>query len=117
MGEENIFSLCEDFYAAIDKTEIRPMFPDNLQEASHKLAAFLVFRLGGPPLYQRRHGPPKLRERHIPFRIDERSRQIWLATFKATLEGAQQKYNFPKQHMEDFWRFLTEFSGWMVNVR
>ena len=117
MGEKNILRMCEDFYVAIEETEIRPMFQENIREASQKLAAFLVFRLGGPPLYQQKYGPPRLRERHLPFRINEKSRQIWLATFQKTLTDADKKYNFPMQHMASFWMFLEEFSAWMVNAK
>jgi hemoglobin len=117
MGRENIFRMCEDFYFALGKTDIRPMFPEDLREASHKLAAYLVFRLGGPPLYQELHGPPRLRARHLSFQIDERSRRTWLAAFQTILAEADQKYGFPKEHRESFWRFLEAFSGWMVNTK
>jgi hemoglobin len=117
MGKDNIFRMCEDFYRSLEGTEIRPMFPENMQEASQKLASFLVFRLGGPPLYQQHYGPPRLRERHLPFRINEKSRETWLSIFQKTLVDADKKYAFPKEHMAGFWRFLEEFSGWMVNAK
>ena len=117
MGQENIMKMCEDFYRTLEATEIRPMFPANMPKASEKLAAFLVFRLGGPPLYQQRHGPPRLRERHFPFKITEKDRRIWLAAFLKTLENADKKYSFPMQHMQDFWNFIEGFSGWMVNTK
>ncbi len=116
MGEDNIFRLCEDFYSALEKTEIRPMFPEDMKEASKRLAAFLVFRLGGPPLYQQRHGQPMLRGRHMPFRIDEKSRLIWLTAFREILVVAQEKYKFPKEHLPGFLDFLEKFSFWMVNA-
>lgn len=117
MGQKNIFKMCEDFYRALEATEIRPMFPEDMSKASEKLAAFFVFRFGGPPLYQQRHGPPRLRERHFPFKITEEARQVWLATFRKTLDKAEEKYGFPMQHMEGFGKFLQELSGWMVNTR
>lgn len=117
MGQENIFRMCEDFYRLLGASEIRPMFSHDMPKASEKLAAFFVFRLGGPPLYQQKHGQPRLRERHFPFKITEEARQVWLATFRKTLENADKKYGFPMQHMQGFWNFLEGFSGWMVNAR
>jgi hemoglobin len=115
MGEENIFRMLSDFYAELEKSEIRPLFPENMEEASKKSAAFFVGVLGGPPLYLQRHGPPRMRARHLPFEIDEKARQTWLACFEKTLQNADQKYGFPLEHMESFRAFLRSFSAWMVN--
>ncbi|HXL73237.1 MAG TPA: hypothetical protein VN963_06380 [bacterium] len=115
MGEENIFKMLSDFYKELEKSEIRPMFPPDLEEASQKSAKFFVQVLGGPPLYVIDHGPPRMRARHIPFEIDEKARQVWLSCFMKTLENANKKYNFPMQHMDEFKTFLESFSAWMVN--
>jgi hemoglobin len=117
MGEENIFKMIEDFYLELEKSSIRSLFPENMKEASRRSAAFFVFLLGGPPLYQQQFGPPMMRKRHLPFRIDEPARQVWLACFKKTLQDADKKYGFPMEHAENFWRFLDQFSAWMVNTR
>ena len=115
MGEANIFRMMSDFYKELETSEIRHLFPPNMEEASKKSAAFFVTVLGGPPLYFERYGPPRMRARHLPFEIDERARQIWLACFERTLEGAAAKYQFPMEHMEGFKGFLKSFSAWMVN--
>lgn len=115
MGEANIFRMCEDFYRELEKSPVRPMFPDDMVAASRKLASFLVQITGGPPLFNRHFGQPMMRARHIKFPIGEFERQTWLGCFKTTLEGAEQKYNFPAQHLPGFIRFLDEFSAWMVN--
>jgi len=115
MGEENIFRMCADFYDEIGRSAIRPMFPENLAEASTKIAAFLTGLLGGPPLYQERHGEPMMRARHLAFAIDEAARQEWLRCFKAVLADAPGRYDFPPEHLPGFIRFLEEFSAWMVN--
>src|SRR6266446_5770810 len=81
MGEENIFRMMSDFYKELEKSEIRSLFPADMEEASKKSAAFFVTILGGPPLYAQMYSPPRMRARHIPFEIDERARQIWLACF------------------------------------
>jgi len=115
MGEENIFRMLEDFYAELEKSPIRGLFPEDLKAASQKSAKFFVGLLGGPPLYAQEYGPPRMRARHMPFEIDEAARQVWLTCFERVLEGATKKYGFPAEHLERFRVFLREFSGWMVN--
>ena len=115
MGEANIFRMMADFYKELEKSEVRPLFPADMEEASKKSAAFFVTVLGGPPLYMQKYGPPRMRARHIPFEIDERARQVWLACFDKVLEDADVKYQFPMEHMEGFKDFLKSFSAWMVN--
>ncbi len=117
MGEENIFRLLKDFYLELERSSIRSMFPTDMAAASRKSAEFFVFLLGGPPLYQQRHGAPMMRKRHLPFRIDEQARQVWLECFRKTLIDADKKYNFPMDHLENFWVFLEKFSSWMVNTQ
>jgi hemoglobin len=117
MGEDNLFRMCADFYALIEQSPIRPMFSNDLPEASKNLAAFFVGLCGGPPLFRQRRGEPMMRARHLAFAIDENARRIWLDCFFRTLEGAEQKYNFPAEHLPGFKQFLEDFSGWMVNRR
>jgi len=115
MGEANIFKMMSDFYKELEKSEIRHLFPANMEEASKKSAAFFVGIMGGPPLYMQTYGPPRMRARHLPFEIDESSRQIWLRCFDKVLAGADVKYDFPLQHLQGFKDFLKSFSAWMVN--
>ena len=102
MGEGNIFRMMSDFYKELERSEIRHLFPPDMEEASRKSALFFVTILGGPPLYLEKYGSPRMRARHLPFEIDEHSRQVWLACFEKTLEGADKKYQFPIEHMESF---------------
>jgi hemoglobin len=115
MGEANIFKMMSDFYKELEKSEIRPLFPADMEEASRKSALFFITVLGGPPLYFQTYGPPRMRARHLPFEIDEPARQVWLACFDRVLEGADMKYQFPMEHMQSFKDFLRSFSAWMVN--
>ncbi len=115
MGEANIFRMILDLYKELEKSEVRPLFPADMEEASKKSAAFFISIMGGPPLYAQRYGPPRMRARHIPFEIDERARQVWLGCFDRVLEGADVKYQFPMEHMDGFKDFLRSFSAWMVN--
>ena len=115
MGEDNIFRMMSGFYRELERSEIRHLFPADMEEASKKSAAFFVTLLGGPPLYFERYGPPRMRARHLPFEIDEAARQVWLGCFDRTLQDAGVKYNFPDQHLQGFKDFLRSFSAWMVN--
>lgn len=117
MGEDAIFQMLEDFYLELEQSSIRHLFPEDMKEASKKSAAFFVFIMGGPPLYQQQFGPPRMRQRHLPFAIDENARQVWLQCFKKILQQAEEKYHFPMEHMDGFWRFLDQFSAWMVNKK
>ncbi len=117
MGEDSIYQMLEDFYAELEKSSIRHLFPQDMKEASKRSAAFFVFIMGGPPLYQQQFGAPRMRQRHLPFAIDEAARQVWLNSFKKILQNADQKYQFPMEHMEGFLRFLDQFSAWMVNTK
>lgn len=116
MGEANVFAMLSDFYKELELSEIRHLFPPNMEDASKKSAAFFVTLLGGPPLYFQKYGPPRMRARHLPFVIDEPGRQVWLACFNRALEDAEAKYQFPGQHLQGFKDFLKSFSAWMVNT-
>lgn len=116
MGEANINLMIADFYAELEQSAIRFMFPDDLTASAEKSAAFFVGLLGGPPLYHMRYGSPMMRARHMPFPIDEAARQEWLACFNRTLDQAEAKFDFPAEHLPGFRAFLNGFSGWMVNT-
>lgn len=117
MGEEPIYQMLEDFYLELEKSSIRHLFPADMKEASKRSAAFFVFAMGGPPIYQQLYGPPMMRKRHLAFEIDEKARLVWLDCFKTILEGAEIKYHFPMKHFDSFWNFLDRFSAWMVNKK
>ncbi|MEM6569248.1 MAG: hypothetical protein AAF957_12600 [Planctomycetota bacterium] len=116
LGEDGVFRMLADLYAKLEETELRPWFPDDMAEASKRSAAFFVQLLGGPPLFSQQYGPPRMRMRHLPYEIDESARRVWLGSFEAVLEAAEERYGFPPEHLEGFRAFLDGFSGWMVNV-
>ena len=115
MGEANIFAMISDLYKELEKSEVRNLFPADMEAASKKSALFFITLLGGPPLYFQKFGPPRMRARHLPFEIDENARQVWLGCFDRVLQNADAKYQFPMQHLEGFKDFLQGFSTWMVN--
>ena len=116
MGEANIFAMIEAFYRELERSSLRPLFPDDLIAASKRSAAFFVGLLGGPPLYHQRYGNPAMRARHLPFAITLRAREEWLACFDRVLADAPARYGFPAEHLPGFRAFLRDFSLWMVNT-
>lgn len=108
--------MLEDFYAELEASSIRPLFPEDMRAASRRSAAFFVQILGGPPLYSERYGPPRMRQKHEPFEIDSAARAVWLECFGRVLATAEARYGFPPEHLADFRAFLEGFSGWMVNA-
>lgn len=117
MGEANIYLMLADFYAELEQSSIRDMFPKDMERASTKSAAFFIGMFGGPPIYQMKYGNPMMRARHMPFPIDEPARQVWLDCFNRTLDRSVEKYDFPEEHLAEFRQFLVGFSTWMVNRR
>ena len=116
LGEEGVFRMLAEFYAELEASEVRALFPDDMPAASRKSAAFFVQLLGGPALFSERYGPPRMRARHEPFEIDAAARAVWLAAFDRVLARAEASYGFPPEHLPDFRAFLDSFSAWMVNA-
>lgn len=116
MGEANIRQLLADFYAELEKSEIREMFPKDMFRASQKNADFFIGLLGGPALYHQKYGNPMMRARHMPFTITESARDVWLACFEKAVEDAVASQRFPPEYVEPFVEFLAGFSMWMVNT-
>ncbi len=115
MGEENIRRMIYDFYAELEQSPIRELFPADMKVSAEKSAAFFIGLLGGPPLYQQRYGNPMMRARHLPFAINRAARDEWLRCFERVLEHAPERYNFPPEHLPGFREFLKGFSLWMMN--
>lgn len=119
MGEEGVTAFIRAFYRRLGDSGIADMFPrseKNLMRAADKSAAMFVFLFGGPHLYQQRHGRPMMRARHLPFVIDEAVRREWLRCYRETLDEAPEKFGMPGEHVEAVWKFVVDFSGWMVNA-
>lgn len=116
MGADNVYRMLSDFYQELGRSSISHMFPRDMEKASRKSADFFISLLGGPPLYQQRYGNPAMRARHMPFPITYDARRVWLDCFEAVLADAEEKYNFPAEHLPGFHAFLTGFSEWMVNT-
>ncbi len=116
LGQEGVFRLLSNVYKKLEEASIRPMFAQDMENASKRSACFFVQLLGGEPLFSQHIGPPRMRQRHIPFEIDEASRLIWLGCFKAALRNDIDDHDFPAEHLGSMETFLDGFSRWMVNV-
>lgn len=119
MGEEQVTRFTHAFYTRLGQSSISHMFPKsekNLMRAADKSAAMFAFLFGGPHLYQQRYGRPMMRARHLPFVIDEQARQEWLRCYRETLDEAPEKYDMPAEHVDAVWKFVVDFSSWMVNA-
>ncbi|MDB6138809.1 MAG: glbO [Verrucomicrobiaceae bacterium] len=80
LGEPLIRRLIHDFYQRVREDDlIGKMYPSGDWEGAEKrLADFIVYRFGGPPLYIEERGHPRLRARHFSFSIGEPERDRWL---------------------------------------
>jgi hemoglobin len=116
MGRDNIYAMLEAFYRELGGSPIAGMFAKDLVKSSRRSAAFFVQACGGPAEYSEQFGPPRMRSRHLAFAITPAARDAWLACFERVLDRAVAEFAFPAAHLEDFRRFLREFSRWMVNT-
>jgi hemoglobin len=116
MGRDQIYAMLEAFYVELGKSPIAGMFAKDLVKSSRRSAAFFVQSCGGPAEYSDQFGPPRMRGRHLAFSITKAARDEWLACFERVLDRAVADFSFPPQHLEDFRRFLRDFSLWMVNT-
>ena len=96
MGEENIYKMMSDLYAELGHSEVRHLFPQDLEAASRKSAAFFIGLLGGPPIYVEKYGSPRMRARHLPFEIDQRARGVWLDALNASSKALRTSTDFPR---------------------
>jgi hemoglobin len=53
--------MMSDLYKELEQSEVRHLFPADMEEASKKSALFFIGLLGGPPLYVQKFGSPRMR--------------------------------------------------------
>lgn len=115
LGEEGIRMMIDEFYNLLKESEIKEMFHEDDREfalSKQYAADFLIQRFGGPEYYKQSRGNPMLVKRHTPFKITPSARVVWLKCYREVIL----KLNIPDQVKIDYWRFLDEFSTWMVNT-
>ncbi|MGQ1786684.1 MULTISPECIES: globin domain-containing protein [unclassified Saccharicrinis] len=115
LKEEGVRKMINDHYELLVKSEIKDIFPPKgelLEGAKKRSADFFVQRLGGPEYYKMTRGNPMLANRHLPFKITPKTRIEWLNCYRQVLSRIE---NVPDDLILSFWRWLDEFSNWMVN--
>jgi len=82
-------ALTASFYAQVATDPVlRPLYPDDLEGARHRLCLFLAQFWGGPRDYEEDRGSPRLRARHLGFRIGTAERDRWLQHMSAAVEAS-----------------------------
>ncbi|MEY5010459.1 MAG: hypothetical protein RLZZ253_1598 [Verrucomicrobiota bacterium] len=91
LGESALRQVVAAFYRRVPSDDLLgPLYPpDDWAGAEKRLADFLVFRFGGPPIYIQERGHPRLRARHMPFAISTRERDRWLELMAASIAECQ----------------------------
>jgi len=115
LKEEGVRKLISDHYDRIKLSSIKHLFPpeDVIFEAAKKNSAdFFVQILGGPRHYNENRGAPMLVRRHLPFTITEEGRKVWLGIYQELLP----ELGMPDDLLLSFWRYLDQFSVWMINA-
>jgi hemoglobin len=98
MSQQNIFKqigglptferLVDDFYRrVVADPELRPVFPEDLEEGKRAQMLFLAQYFGGPDVYSQERGQPRLRMRHAPFEIGQHERDLWLNHMLAAIDA------------------------------
>ncbi len=115
LKEEGVRKMVNDHYELLVESSIKDMFPPKgelLEGAKRRSADFFVQRLGGPQYYKMSRGNPMLANRHLPFKISPKSRIVWLDCYRMVLSQFE---GIPDDMVRSFWKWLDEFSNWMVN--
>jgi hemoglobin len=89
-GEPYFVALVDRFYSGVASDPLlRPMYPDDLEDARGHLAMFLIQYWGGPRTYSDTRGHPRLRLRHAPFVVDDAARDAWLGHMRGALDAVE----------------------------
>ncbi len=115
LKEEGIRQMVNDHYELLIESNIKDIFPPKgelLEGAKKRSADFFIQRLGGPEYYKMTRGNPMLANRHLPFSISPKTRIEWLKCYREVLSKIK---NVPDDIILDFWKWLDQFSNWMVN--
>lgn len=115
LKEDGVRQMVNDHYELLVESNIKEIFPPKgelLEGAKKRSADFFVQRLGGPEYYKMSRGNPMLASRHLPFKITPKTRLVWLDCYRQVLSKMD---TVPEELVLNFWRWLDEFSNWMVN--
>ena len=113
LGPEPFWSIARAFYARIERHErLRPMFPQELDDAIRNQAEFLIQYFGGPPAYSARKGHPRRRMRHMQFRIGVAERNAWVEVMRGALEDAA----IPEDVRPEMMRYFEHAATFLINA-
>lgn len=111
-GGDAVFQpLIADFYARIDHSSIRHLFPPDLIETTHKQFAFQSEFWGGPVRYSPWRGHPRLRARHLPFAIGQSEADEWMRCMTAAVAAS----SMPSEHRSAFLERMRMTAQAMIN--
>ena len=117
-GAPFFVDLVDGFYAGVAGDPVlRPMYPENLDDAKHHLTGFLAQYWGGPSTYSNERGHPRLRMRHAPFAIGDAERDAWLRHMLRSLDAVAGARNTPPQAAARIRSYLTDVAEFLVNTR
>ncbi|MFW6277224.1 MAG: hypothetical protein ACOC1J_01040 [Prolixibacteraceae bacterium] len=114
LGEEGIRQLISDFYDLLVKSDVKDLFPEDeagLAKAKKHASDFFVQICGGPMYFNKNRGRPMMYKRHLPHKITDEARATWLECYREVLL----KRDLPEPVMLSFWKYLDNFSQWMIN--
>ena len=87
-GRDGVSELVEHFYRLVEAdTELRSVYPEELEPGKTHLKLFFEQWLGGPPVYSEQFGHPRLRRRHFPFVIGDRHAGLWLRHMREAMQA------------------------------
>ena len=116
-GQQFFFDLVDRFYLGVAGDPLlRPLYPDDLQEASRHLALFLMQYWGGPGTYSEERGHPRLRMRHVPFVIGPAERDAWLRHMLGALLELERASRISEADALEFHAYLEMAANSLVNA-
>ena len=114
LGEDGIRELISDHYDLLAESDVKDLFPADeagLAKAKKHASDFFVQICGGPMYFNKNRGRPMMYKRHLPHKITPEAREVWLECYR----GALEKRELPGSVMQSFWKYLDDFSQWMIN--
>ena len=116
-GQQFFFDLVDRFYLGVAGDPLlRPLYPDDLQEASRHLALFLMQYWGGPGTYSEERGHPRLRMRHVPFVIGPAEHDAWLRHMLGALLELERASRISEADALEFRAYLEMAANSLVNA-
>lgn len=112
-GEPTFQKLVDIFYSRVEAdTELRAMFPEDLEPGKRWQYLFLMQFFGGPQQYAVERGHPRLRMRHMPFPIDMEARNRWLGHMLVAIDEA----GIVEPARSTMREYFERGSAFMINV-